>query len=289
MSTVKRKIGFYSLEIKNKLNIDEKIDNKLLKNCIHQILTIKKIERIFDIRQSNKFHLLATENFKNNCHNITFNSAKHHHRPPLINRDTADLRENPKELIEGELETTHISLKYNKDEIVVLLEERTVGISIGKLVAYFNKYLNKFYNNDKNSYFISYTVIPKKNFIAELEKLRRVRFAEVYVDKRILGSEYLNFAKRIETVQENIVIEIKAKKTLSIKETVKMIARKFYADNQQIEKIRIYGNSNEGNNVLLDTEIIKTIEYIEAEIDNNTGIVNSEVIFESLSSIFKEN
>ncbi len=288
MSTSKRKIGFYSLRILNPKKDGKEVKPIILKHLIDAILKLNKLERILDVKRSNKFHLLTFHSNKYNFHNIIFSSAKYYHRPPLIDKDTAGLRDNPKQLSEGELEHTHISLKYSSDEIILLLEERSVGISIGKIVFYFNQYFRKILNDEHNTYVIDYSIIPKGNFLQELDKLKRVRFGQIYTDKLILGSEFLNFAKRTETVQENVQIIIKAKRGHSIKETIKIIARKFYAENEKISKIRIYGNSKEGNQVLLDTDIVKMIEYIDVDPDSSTGIVNSDEIFISLNSILKE-
>ena len=39
--------------------------------------------------------------------------------------------------------------------------------------------------------------IPVNNFLTELERLQRTVLAEVYVDKKLLGSDALEFSNRI--------------------------------------------------------------------------------------------
>ncbi len=287
MSISKRKIGFYSLKIEKISDEATEESPTILRDLISKILKVDEIDRIYDIKRSNKFHLLKSSAKNGTAYNLVFESAKYYHRPPLVDKDTALSRDNPKELTEGELENTHIALKYNKDEIILLLEERTVGISIGVLVTYFNLFFNRLMKDEDKSYRMDYSIIPKGDFLKELEKLERVRFGNIYVDKQIIGSEFLNFSNRIETLQDEIVLTIKAKKKHSMKDTIRTIANKFFAQDSRISKIRVYGFSKEGNQVLLDTDIVKMIEYVEVDLDSATGIVDSKEIFHKLNGIIK--
>lgn len=75
-------------------------------------------------------------------------SAKYNHRPPLINKDTASRRDNPKALSEGEEERTHMVFKYMGDEIVALIEEHKYGISINAVAKYLSHYADLYYESE---------------------------------------------------------------------------------------------------------------------------------------------
>ncbi|MBI9069954.1 MAG: hypothetical protein JEY94_00050 [Melioribacteraceae bacterium] len=287
MSTSKRKIGFYSIKIERQTNESSNIDSKVISTLIKEINKLDENERIYDIKKSNKFHFLNSQTKNKNIINIVFASAKYHHRPPLIDKDTGDRRDNPKSLTEGELESTHISLKILDDEIVVLMEERQVGVAIGSFVSYLKIYINRLLKTKKTSYTLSYSVIPKGNFLEELEKLKRIRLGNIYVEKQLLGSEYLNYSNRLEQVQDDLILTIKAKRNRSIKDNIREFSNLFFTEGERISKIRVYGESEEGNKILLDTDLVKMIEYLEAEVDDTTGIVDSATIFLKLNKILK--
>lgn len=170
------------------------------------------------------------------------------------------------------------------------MEERKVGIAIGSIRSYFAKFQKK-YQEDKQrglNYRIDLSTIPKGDFLKELEGLRRLQFGHVYVEKQLLGSEFLNFSNRLEEVQENITITVKAKRKMSPKDVIRDVHNKFTTERSRINKIRIYEYNREGNQVLLDTDIIKKIEYVTVELDDATGIVNTSDIFNSFHEILNE-
>lgn len=284
MSINKRKIGFYSLQIRE-IKTDRIVDPTILKNIIISIAGLPKNQRILEFKSKNKFHMLFSQKFDINNHNIIFASAKYNHRPPLIDKNTAGLRDNPKFIYEGEQENTHIALKYLKDEIVLLLEERTVGITIKNLAYYLSYFLNRINSANNSKYQIEYSLIPKEDFQKEFEKLKKVKVCEVHVTKQILGSEFLDFAERTETIKNDIVITIKPIKGMSIKNPSSNIVKKYFGKDKKINKIRILGESKSGNKVLLDTEVIKMIEYVEVDINEVTGIINSDNIFPKINNI----
>ncbi len=287
MSTANRKIGFYSLYLKDRKNEDVRHPASIIREVLDYILSFEKVGRIQDLKNSNKFHILASRGTNGEIENLIFESAKYFHRPPLIKKDTAEERDNPKELDEGEAEKTHVSMKFLEDEILTIIEERKPGISISQLVSYLSKFLRTYYhtNGKKLDFRISLLIIPKDNFLSELRKLVRVNLAHLHVDKKLIGSEFLNFSDRLGDLNDDVDISIKAIKYKSIKELVRIIFNSFRTQNTIIKKIRVYGYNDEGNQILLDTDLIKKVEYIEVDIDIPTGIVNSRDIFIKFNEI----
>lgn len=290
MSIQKRKVGFYSLRLKDIKNEDNHLDPTCLHAVINYIDSLPKLDRFYDISSSNKFHVLTSVfpiDTNLGIQNLIFASAKYNHRPPLINKDTAQERESPKELMEGELENTHLALKFLQDEIILITEERKAGISINTVISYLMhysvNYCNK--NNNKLDFKIEWTIIPKGDFLHELKKLERVRFGHIFTDKQLLGSEYLNFSGSTDQIEDELYITIKAKKKRSIKSVIEDFFRRFSTNNSLIKKIRVYGYTKEGNQIMLDTDIIKRVEYVNAELNKITGIVDSDNLFKMFVEI----
>ncbi|MFN5847680.1 MAG: hypothetical protein ACK43K_04260, partial [Chitinophagales bacterium] len=82
-----------------------------------------------------------------------------------------------------------------------------------------------------------------------------------------------------------IKFTVKAHRGQSISNTVIDLYNNFSGGRSQIHKIRVQGKNEMNNNVVLDTELISKIESVEVEINNETGEVNSETIFEQLINI----
>jgi hypothetical protein len=218
---------------------------------------------------------------------LIFKSGKYLHRPPLIDKDTTDERDNPKTLTEGESEKTHAVLKYLDDEAILIKEDRLHGMNIKNIVYYLMRFLwLMMRNNDaKFKYIIKSSVIPKDDFFQELNNLSRVVVGEVHIDRQILGSEFLNYASRTEQVQSLIQLNIKAQRGRSIKDTAIELYHKYVAESSQIKRIRIYGLNDDRDLILLDSDLLKKIGYVSVDLDETTGIVNSEQILASLTSI----
>jgi hypothetical protein len=288
MSIAKRKIGFYSL-IVNDLSTPSHMvsDPIIIKDVIDYIVNLDKSDRVYDLFKNHKFHLIDYALFEGGAHKLIFKSGKYYHRPPLIDKESASERDNPKTLNEGESEKTHIVIKYKDREAILIKEDRRSGISIGNVIEYLSHYLWLMRRDidDKIKYSISFNIIAKDNFLKELNNLNRAMAGEIFMDRKLLGSPFLNLSSRTEEVQETLQLIIKAKKKKSIKETLIEIYHKFAANSSNIEKIRIHGLNAKGDSILLDTDLIKKIEYISTGIDEATGIVESNAFIDRLASI----
>lgn len=288
MSKSQRKIGFYFLKLKDKLDNDLFYRPSEITHVIKYIESLGNSERIHDILSTNKIHLLEKiEKEKEKIYKLIFVSAKYHHRPPLINKETAEERENPKKLSEGEQEKTHAAIKFLDDELILIMEDRRAGISISAICNYLTKFAKKYYKdiNGDLPYKIEHSIVPKEGFLSELEKLSRARLGDIYVNKQLLGSEALDFSNRTEEIQEHITISVKSKKNRNIKDLCKDLYHKIGSEKTKINKLRVYGVSKEGNQIILDTDIIKKIQYVDVGLDSGTGIVNSDDVFYSFIAI----
>lgn len=286
MKIKKRKIGFYYLTLSD--NEAHRKASVEVKKIINFICSQDKIKRRMSLNES-KFCFLEDSQFYEveMQQTLVFKSASHGYRAPLIDKETVEERDNPKTINEGESIKTHFLIKIKGDDVLLLGEKVFGGIAPLQLIDYLNYYKNIYNktNNLKPSFSFSYEIIIKDNIKEELNKLNRVLSAQVHVDKQLLGGTALNFSERIESVKENIVIEIKASRKQSIKETAKDLLALLNGGSRQINKLRIQGKSTLGNDITIDTDFFEKREYLEAQINEETGVVNSNHILFQLKEI----
>lgn len=290
MSNTKRKIGFYSLRLVHIGNGKKSHNVSELKNVINYIGSLDKKDRKDDNVSTHKVLFLDQIITQDDIQKLIFKSAKYNHIPPLIDKVTATERKSNKKLTEGESEKTHIGLKYLTNEVVVIIEERRAGVSIGKFINYLLKFAITYYIKQKKEldFNVIYSPIPKENFLEELNKLNRVQYGEIYIEKKILGSDFLNYSNRLENVKEDLIITLKAVRKRSIKDTARDLFNKHAANGSDIKKMRLYGINQDGDDSILDTEVIKRIQYVIIDLNEQTGLVDSNSIFDNFTLVLDE-
>lgn len=281
MARKKRKVGFYYITLASGETFELA---EAFKRTLQLISQSDKVAKNRDISDS-KFGFIDTiKTFKDSSYyHIIFKSAVHSFRPPLIDSRTVEERESPKRLQEGELNKTHIIAKVVDGDIVMLLEKFLGSININQIVNYLNHFARTFDSEDRIRF--HFDIIPKDNFLEEVNSLSRVTCAEVYVDKQLIGSESLNYSDRINTVKHDIKIEINAKRNNSIMDAVRDIYAKLNGGEQSISKMRITGKNRDNNQVKIDTNFIEREEYVNPEMNSDTGEVISEEILRELDII----
>lgn len=164
----------------------------------------KKVDRYYDLKE-NKFCFLETVTINPQDEKTTlisgfFKSSRDNFRPNVLDKKTGQERPNPKNKGESDVDKTHFVIKIDKinQEVYLFLEYNFHGINTNNIIDYlshFNSILLKERNEPKN-YTIKHLIIPKNNFLTELESLSRTRIAEIYFNKKLLGSEALNLSDR---------------------------------------------------------------------------------------------
>lgn len=299
MSISNRKVGLYSFELINenetKLEGDQlKVYFDFLMNFIN---TKEYSDKIFEIPDTKKFHFFSEYSSNELKKNLIFKSAKTGHRPPLINKGTGGERDNPKLMQEGESEKNHFVTKYKNDEIIVALEERKVGVTIGQIVKYFNNFINQLPVETEDfetigistNYYIKVNIIPYEGFLEHLNDFSRITIGTIEIDKQDLGSEYLNFANLGRTVRDDLSVTFKAKNRDTIlKEKIEWLYNKFSGNNSKIKRIRIQGTTPDNTKIQLDTNSLKKIERVDVDLEEATGLIHSNTIFEKLNLIVRD-
>ena len=281
-----RKISFFTLIKKSNENNFAFFE---INNLIKFIKGLKEQEGKYELKKQKKACSLETITIDDTHKIITgvFKSAERHYRPPLWDLTNNTERENPKKITEGDKEKTHFAIKITDEEVYFALEVNGRGITINDIIAYFNFFKEKYLKSieEKQNFTICYYKVGKGNFLEELKKLNRVRIATVAFNKSILGSEALNFSNRTETLQDDIMLTLKAKRKQSISKQLGVaIYNKYSGKNDIISKIRIEGNNEKDERIILDTNFIEKIEYANVSLNLNTGEVQTQEMLSFLKS-----
>jgi len=278
MPRKKRKICFHYLKVNN-----EDIDvNTVFTNLLAKINDLDKPHRKIE-HGHNRFYLLDNYEVINSKKMILFKNAAYNFRPKLIDNITITERDSPKQLGEGERQKTHILSKNINGEILILIEKSHFGVSINNFIRYLNHFIYLLELEDNFRFY--FETLAKDNFLEEVERLERVTYADVTVDKQLLGSDALNFSDRTTEVNHEITVTIKAKRQNNIENTIRDIYAKVSGGENRINRIRIKGRNSENNEVIINTDFIERQEHILCDFNTETGEISTDDTFIELSSI----
>lgn len=281
MVTSKRRISYFTLEVSEEIDVTIK---EFLMTLINDICSKDKRERKYNI-SNERFCFLQKADIDNDIVKCLFISAKHGTRLPLINKENLETRDNPKTKQEGEEEHTHLLLKISDEECFALLENGRDLLIMKNICEYFNVMYKK--NNEVKINPVSFSIIPSDSFEETLnKKITRLSLGEIYIDKQLLGEESLDFSNRIETVKEDMVLQIRPERKKDIKDVLVDIFKKWSTQQTHIKRIRIKGKTETGADCFADTQmsLIKRRE-IEIQKDEETGAVNSNYIFSQMTDL----
>ena len=271
MSMSLRKIEYYGICFCKKE--DEYQDSDELFKLIHSLDN----SFIFDDKKSNKFWRLDSKTNVGNVYKLIFKSGKYNHSPNYISRLDGSERTSDKNLDEGECEKTHLIIDIKTSSLII--EARRSGISAFNVVKYVNALVK-----DKNLNINTVKVERQLNedFLENLISLHRVQSIELFVEKELIGSDYMNLIEPTDETQEDVVIAIKAKrrKSLPIKQLVERF-KKIGIQGEKTKRIRVRGRDSDNITILLDSLNQCKVEQIYVDL-NEDGTVNSNSFFEKV-------
>jgi len=279
MSSKEIKIQFYTIIKRNWKNSDEK-DTEfepfyLVSEVLNYISKQPKKNKFYELK-NNKFCFLDEVEINGKFCSGYFKSARDQFRPDLLNKKTGVERKNPKEKSEGDIEKTHFVIRIDEknEEVYLFLEHNHTGISILNFINYLKEFSKKYAvkKQIETRFSLTYQVIARNNFLTELEKLDKTKIAEIHVDKKILGNNFLKFSNRILPIQNDIMLKVKAEKKEDIKNFAVDVYNNFSKGKEDaISKIRIYGFDENGNKTFIDTDFMGQIDFIPVQLDDDTG------------------
>ena len=218
-------------------------------------------------------------------------SAVYEFRPQLINTRTAVKRDNPKEKMEGEVEKTHFCLRICKKthgkDVILVLEKNANGVNVKQFLNYLTAFDKKFAAKDdlKLNYYLQNHMLVREDIESVIKNMNRARVAELYLDKKLLGSDALDFSNRYAEAQQSMVLTVKAEKRASIKDTVLDVLRLLGGAQSKVVKMRIWGIDGDDQNVLVDTSYFGKKTEIICEVNSETGEISSTPILNKLKEL----
>ena len=284
MKTVKKKIGFYYLVLKDG-DLELSAHDVLIRLFV--FLTDKtRLERKRDVAKDKIAFLdTCTSDKVKTLLKLRFKSAKHSYRAPLIDKNTVEERDNPKRIEEGEQMKTHALIKFKDGCTFLFLETGSGVLTSNNLKEYLNQMLvlyNTEHSDDELVGHFSLQMIPCENFRDVLQSMTRVSCAEIYTEKRILGSDALNFSDPTDELREEVVVSIKAERKKSIVRLIYRLLDKFSGGESVIRRIRVKGKMSNNNDSIIDTGFLLKKEYVDVLQDDETGQLKSANMFSKL-------
>lgn len=269
MSSCLRKIEYYGIcfcESGGEYEDSEKLVD---------LVTALDINFIYDDSKTSKFWRLDTKKRSNNIFKLIYKSGKYNHSPNYISRLNGQERLSDKDLDEGECEKTHIVIDTNTSSLII--ESRRSGISAFSIVKYINSFIK-----DRNLDFNKIKVVKelKEDFLSNIQALDRIQSVELFVEKEIVGSDYLNLIEPTTETQDEVVITIKAQKRKTlIRSQIIDRFKKIGLQGEKTKRIRVRGRDSDNITVLLDSLNQGKVEQIYVDLNEN-GTVNSNSFFE---------
>lgn len=294
MSTSTRRLGYYSVQFYYKDDIFFKKEEFI--KFLNEINGMEDIKKVIQDPKTNKAIILdkIIKHTANDVdvYKLIFRSCKYNHSPQYMSSIDGQVRDSDKQLFEGENELTHVVMKITDDEVFTIHEERRSGVLIGALIKYMNKLLKMYHEKytvtENERYGLTYTLITHDDFEDSLNAIGTINMAEIYIDKRILGSEFFSLMDPVESVKEDFVCTIKAKKSESlIKSSIKKLFSRISTSGTEIKRIRVRGKDVDKLNVVIDSMNLKRVDEIVVNL-NKDGTVNSDSIFKKMMEIIKD-
>ena len=293
-STKDVKIGFHTI-IQNHYKEPEELNRR--QNPFFDVIEVltfvsklSKVKRFYNL-QDDKFCFIdnVDTTFKDGISFTTgfVKSARNQFRPNLIDKRTGNERPNPKALTEGDIEKTHFCIRIDQQEVMLFLQNNFHGISTRSLINYLKHFEGIRLGKLKQSmtFSLDFADILRNDFLTELENMKRVKTTEIFVDKKLLGSNTLNLSERIVSVQNDIKVVVTAKTRENIKNLTVDVFNVLNGGKSQITKIRAIGNDVGNNDVIIDTSNLNRVEFVNVDLNPETGEVNTTQMITGLKRI----
>lgn len=299
MSVSTRTLGFYNCYInayENGKNERGVFDKNFTIKLIEYINSLPVEKRMDNIESQKKVYCLK-ELMKpeEDIITIVFQSGKYGHNPDYLSSIDGTTRPTEKHFEEAEEELTHLCIKLKDEKAIFLLEERRSGMSINRIIDYFNSYINDFEktSNKKYSYHFFSEIYPARNIADILNNFSTSNVLELYAKKDIIGDEMKEFSGfKSPLVRDQIILTLKSERRESFPgnflETVKRLAEQIIGKKSlKYTRVRLKGKNNNKNPIVFDTEVLRLKEQVESLLNEN-GTVNTQDILAKMVPIIKE-
>ena len=289
MSTQKRRITYWSIDFIKKE--EHLFDPAMLCRFMMYVAGLDEMKRLEKNTKTNKAISLESVNNETvqgvQILKIVFKSCKFNHSPAYMSSSDGTERPSDKQLNEGEKELTHICMRINADEAYTAFEERRNGITMHVMVQYLNRFIRDFMvlEGADAGCLLCASIIPSEDFLTSLGTTRKISSVELFVENKVLGSNYLDVMGIDNNTQEDVIVTVKSKPRQSIgqrfvREAYLRLATKGY----EVSRIRIRGKDINKMNVTIDSLNGKKVDEITVDLLKN-GVVDSYSMFSKLEEV----
>lgn len=224
---------------------------------------------------------------------LRFKSARYSKRREVIDTNTLESRGVLKKEKDGDEEKTHVAIKFDwiSDGGVCVFERNSDGTGISQVFEYLNDRIIKYHEKmgDNVYYYISHANIVSREFLAELDNVKRIKGVTLTVSQEDLSvSETKAFAGRNDLSEDVDLYFRPTSRGKSITgDTVKEFYKLYNAKNRKIKRITVKADDKSESTIVFDTEKIKEKEIVEIE-ETLTGEAKEESIKSKLIEVVKK-
>jgi hypothetical protein len=271
-----RKVTYHVFKLYPNGHFDRIYENFDFDSFLNYINALPQTQRRYTISDT-KFcsldYFIRLDNRHNNrrvkCYFGCIKSAVHGSKKNLIDSVTNNERINPKEQSEGEREDNYFVLAFNNEgEFEIIFQNAHNGITPQQFKNYLETYMDSYIADNRltRDYGIDFGDIIIEDPQELIRRLDRIVECKVYIDKNILGSDYLGLTNRTLSVKSDLIVDIKADYSQSIDQAVLDIYQNL-RNNTQISKMWVRGKDNESNESKFFIERIQKTKFINITLD----------------------
>lgn len=289
MSTQRRKLSYYGIDFLSGDN--HHFNSNLFCEFLTYLNGLPDQDKLFNDEKTKKAVSLSSlrDETKEGLHlyKIVFKSCKYNHSPDYMSSRDGSERVSDKRLDEGDKELTHMCMRIDGNEAYTVFEDRRNGVTIGGVISYFNRYFKNFLRAKgiEESFYLWAGIVLPDDFMTALNNTTRVSVAEIFVDKSILGSGYLDLMDIDASSQDDLVMTLKSKHRQSLpKRAIQSTFRKLSTAGTVVKRIRLYGKDVNRMNVMIDSLHQKKVEEVIVDLLPN-GVVDTYSIFAKFEEV----
>ena len=206
---------------------------------------------------------------------------------PLLDYSYNTERDNPKNLTEGEKEQNYFILAFNNDsEFEIIFQKSGLGISINQFKNYIDNLINKYLSsiNLQKEFRTEIGDIIIENLSDIIDRIDRIVECKLYIDKQVLGFDFLGLSNRILSVKRELTISAKEEYNENIVDFLRDILQNI-THNNTISRVWVRGKDNNNNEAKFFIEKIMKENTINVDINPTTGSVVRESIKQAMINL----
>ncbi len=289
MSIQKRKLSYWGIDFIS--GEKHSFDPTLFCRFVDYVNSLPSANKLFRDERNNKAVSLSSikEETKQGLrlYKVIFKSCKYNHSPDYMSSTDGSERPTDKQLYEGDKELTHMCMRIDGNEAYTIFEERRNGVSMGGVIKYLNQYLHAFLKEHgiTKMFCLWASIIPPDDFLTALDATERISIAQLFVEKKVLGSGFLNLMDVDANSQDDLLMTLKSKPKQGLpKRAIRQAFRALASEGSEISRIRLYGKDINKMNVIIDSLGGKRIEEVTVDLTPN-GVVDSYSIFAKIEEV----